>query len=486
MAAAFPTHDRHSVVWGALRDLAEAPTLDGIKSTKDSSAEAVAELKTAFQELQNLGVDADASLQAAVAGILGKAGQALEAVAPALVFAAPAAIALAALMRQCDKMASNKPLCGELRLTVVAVSCIVGEVAQNDAVARTHAGTLSELRRRVVSASALVQKIGGMGLFRSFISAGSIGAQLQAYILGLTQWTTLLTAAIGAGMEARLAVHVRKANEDMRAELAKEVRSDVAALRRASSATGGEPTAAVMQHLQPETDVERDEFSAEVTRLASRMGVRPDDARAAVAAEVARGAARHDALMAGTREVLRAVEGAEDRLNRVLADMSEKQAAEARELKSTVDRFSQQMGGVANVVEGLQAAILRDLRAVLAEGGDLRTAGDAAYRRAVHTAAANSLREVKRIPHDRVVLFNEVGLGDGASGTVCGGCLLFKDSTTACPVAIKRLKSSGSWGSKTVTPEQLAAFAAEIKLQYSVSVRGAYYAYVCIALVCEP
>ena len=439
----------------------ETPTLEHMAASKEVNGEAAAEFKACLTELASHGDGGDGVLHSAMAGILGKAGDVLHTLSPAFVFAAPAALALALLLRQIDAMAANKPLCGELRERVAAVGCVLGEVSDNEAVARTHFRTLQQLRRRVIDASALVQKVGAMGGLRSFISAGSNGAQLQAFILGLTQWTTVLTAAIGAGMEARLAVHMHEATAAITAELAAITQRDIEALRMA--VTGDTTTvAALLAALREETAIERDAFVAELQQL----GVTAGNARRAADEAAARGAAQYEALMAGTRQVLRAVEGGVAKLDGVLAAMRAEQAAEAHALQAAVARVAEQVGGMAHVVEGLQAAMVREMRAVLAQGGSMHEAGEAAYKAGVRAAAARNLHDVERLPKERVVVFEDVVLGEGSFGKVYGGCLVLRGGGGR-PVAIKKLKAAGS-----VTREQMAAFYAEIKLQYSVSVRS--------------
>ena len=340
-----PTHNDHhgSVLGTYLRDLSP----EGVVASEEVNAPALAEASALLSSIVAKAGGAD--VLALAHTTLGKAADVLEALSPALVFVAPAAIALGMLLRQLDAMRANKPLAEELRERLAALGPVLAEVAANNAVASKHCGVLDSLGRRLDGAGTLVDRLSSLGRFKSFISAGTLGAQLKATTCALTEWTVILMAAITAGAEGRLKTEMQAsisaALSKAQAESDAARRADVEVLRGLVMASGNgggdDPRLGFLQAGEPSSE-EKAAFEAELRRELTAL--RCDaSAHSITVAAAATAAQRHDAVVSSLQEVLATVTGGVVHLERVMAAANAAATAHSAAVITSVSAVSVQM-----------------------------------------------------------------------------------------------------------------------------------------------
>jgi hypothetical protein len=450
-----------------------------LKHVKHVTPDTMMFAKDAAEMITSAANGANASSSAALAAI-GWAGDALERAAPALLFVAPVALALGALLRQYETMASNKPLVEELHETAEAMWPVLCEVTRNDAVATNHEPTLRGLTQRLQAANTLIARIGARSWCASFFHAGSDGAELAAVTAQVHQWVGLLTAAVAAGAEGRLVKQVAAVRSALRADVRKLLEAERAALA-AAVRDGAVPPA--LAPLPPASDAEvaawRDQVAARLTAL----GVDASAAEQLARDEAARGVERHNALLVKVRAVLAGVDGGVARLDAAIAVAAAEAAARDAATKEAVDAVATKVEGVGasvadltQLVHALRSEVAAAYAAARAAGGSVANAQEASRRTAARAAARLLLSRVPSLPPERLVVWDDVVLGTGSFGVVHPGLLLPVPGTAAFGrgkptlVAVKRLAAAGT-GAVPPDPAVVARFVSEVRLQAALAVR---------------
>ena len=411
---------------------------------------------------------------------IGWTAGALERAAPALLFVAPVALAAGALLRQCEAMRTNKSLAGELRETVAALQAVLREVSRNDAVAGKHEPTLRGMARRLDDATALLGRLGARSWVGSFFHAGFDGAQLAAASAQLRDWLGVLTAAVTAGAEGRLAAAIEEARTGVRADVAAALAAERTALAEAVR-NGGAPL-----ELAPMPSPTEDELAAWRDQVAGALGaagLAAIDAGQLARAEAACGVARHAELLSALRSEFA---GHASKLEVAIAAAGADAATRDTATRAAVDAVAAQLSGVSGDVAKLTAMFMA-MRAEVADayaaartaGGSPTAAADAGRRAAARAASRLLLARVPTLPPGRLVVWDDVKLGEGSFGMVHAGLLLPAPDAPAVAwsrptlVAVKRLLAMGHGGGGAAPPDpaSVARFADEVRLQAGLTAR---------------
>jgi hypothetical protein len=410
---------------------------------------------------------------------IGSTGDALKAAAPALIIAAPAALALGALLRQVGAMRENRVLVKQLHEHAVALRPVLERLSKSDNAAQLHAEALCSLATAVDAAKVLVAKVNARGRIMSLVQAGTDGAKLRAVTERVSALVPNLTLAVTVGAEHRQKELLLSQMEALRKSVADDLRAVLerereALVERLHDAQSGVSPPEPLIPPQTPSSATLSAWSTDLTAALRKWGVADVDAEALVRAEVTAATNRHQELVDALHVEMASVHGGLALLKTAL----ERAAVEARmrdeaiqvaivDVRAQLDGMADEVGDIKAMLAQLPGQLEGHYAAARKQGCTAAAALDVSKRAASAAAASLLLAQVPSIPPERLVVWSDVELGHGAFGVVYAGALVPESSGDGPDgygritlVAVKQLKTLVSQDAGTV-----ARFLHEVRLQ---------------------